>query len=87
MSTESTKLFVGSLDWGVTSEDLQEEFSKFGEIEEAIVIMDRDTGRSKGFGFVSFVNAEDATKAMEEMNEAKIKGRSIIVNRAHPKKS
>jgi RNA recognition motif-containing protein len=55
----SKKLFVGSLDWGVTEQDLQDLFSSHGAVEEAIVIKDKFSGRSKGFGFVTFTNDED----------------------------
>ncbi len=83
----SKKLFVGSLEWGVTEQDLQDLFSPYGEIEEAIVIKDKFSGRSKGFGFVSFTKEEDADKAAEELNESELKGRKIIVNEARPPKS
>ena len=55
------KLFVGSLDWGVTTEDLQQAFAQFGDIEDAVVITDKFSGRSKGFGFVTFENDADPT--------------------------
>jgi RNA recognition motif-containing protein len=61
--TTYTKLFVGGLRWETTTEKLREHFSQFGEITEAVVIMDRQTGRSKGFGFVTFGTPEAATKA------------------------
>jgi cold-inducible RNA-binding protein len=80
----SKKLFVGSLDWGVASEDLQQAFSQFGEIEDAIVIKDNMSGRSKGFGFVTFVNDADADKALAEMEGKEINGRAIVVNEARP---
>lgn len=82
----SKKLFVGSLEWGVTEQDLQDLFSPYGEIEEAIVIKDKFSGRSKGFGFVSFAKEEEADKAIEELNESELKGRKIIVNEARPPK-
>ncbi|MCD4694475.1 RNA-binding protein [bacterium] len=80
----SKKLFIGSLDWGVTEQDLQDLFSSHGAVEEAIVIKDKFSGRSKGFGFVTFTNDEDADKALEELNESELKGRKIIVNEARP---
>jgi len=76
----SKTLFVGNLDWGVTQEDLQQEFSKFGDIEEAVVITDKFSGKSKGFGFVTYKNDEDSEKAKKEMNEQEIKGRKIVVD-------
>lgn len=80
----SKKLFVGSLDWGATEQDLQDLFSSYGAVEEAIVIKDKFSGRSKGFGFVTFTNDEDADKALEELNETELKGRKIVVNEARP---
>jgi RNA recognition motif-containing protein len=79
------KLFVGGLSWGTTDEGLQGAFSRFGEIVEAKVIMDRETGRSRGFGFVTFANDEGAASAVAEMNGADLDGRSIKVNDAEDK--
>ena len=76
----SKKLFVGNLDFKATEKDLNELFSSFGEIEDIAVIKDRDTNRSKGFGFVTFVEDADAEKAVEEMNEKEFEGRKITVN-------
>ncbi|OLY84350.1 Glycine-rich RNA-binding protein 2, mitochondrial, partial [Smittium mucronatum] len=56
----STKVFVGSLSWGTTSDSLRERFEEYGTIEDSIVIQDRETGRSKGYGFVTFATAEEA---------------------------
>jgi RNA recognition motif-containing protein len=64
--TTYTKLFVGGLRWETTTEKLREHFSQFGEITEAVVIMDRQTSRSKGYGFVTFGTAEAATKATSD---------------------
>ena len=79
------KIFVGSLDWGVTGDDLRELFSQFGDIEDAVVISDKFSGRSKGFGFVTFTNDGDVDKAMS-LNDSEFKGRKIIVNEARPPK-
>ena|SRR3989338_11029632 len=79
------KLFVGNLPWTVTSDSLKEMFAQFGDIVEAMIITDRMSGRSKGFGFVTFANEESAGKAMQEMNEKEIEGRKIIVNVAKPR--
>ncbi|HMV65523.1 MAG TPA: RNA-binding protein, partial [Myxococcota bacterium] len=76
------KLFVGGLSWNTTDEGLREAFERFGDVSEARVIMDRETGRSRGFGFVSFQNDEDATRAQDEMNGATLDGRSLRVNEA-----
>ncbi len=76
------KLFVGGLSWGTTDETLNGAFSRFGEIAEAKVILDRDTGRSRGFGFVTFTSDEAAATAINEMNGAELDGRPIKVNEA-----
>ncbi len=81
----SKKLFVGGLSWGTTDEGLQGAFSRFGEIAEAKVITDRETGRSRGFGFVTFANDESATTAITEMNGTELDGRTIKVNEAEDK--
>jgi cold-inducible RNA-binding protein len=78
------KLFVGSLDWNTTTEELSAAFSVFGELEDAVVIFDRETGRSKGFGFVTFINDADADRAVEEMHNATLGRRQIVVNEARP---
>lgn len=79
------KLFVGNVDWGTTSEELGELFSQHGQIEEAVIIKNRETGRSKGFGFVTFINDEDAEKAIEALNGYERNGRALVVNEARPK--
>jgi len=78
----SKKLFVGNLSWGVDRDSLYQAFEGFGEIEDARVITDRDTGRSRGFGFVTFVDGDAGTKAMEEMNGKEVDGRPLRVNEA-----
>ncbi|MBM3234602.1 RNA-binding protein [Candidatus Pacearchaeota archaeon] len=78
------KLYVGNLGWEVKDVDLKEAFSKFGEVTEAVVIVDKYSGRSKGFGFVTFADDEAAKKAISEMNDKEIKGRAIKVNEAKP---
>lgn len=78
------KLFIGSLDWGVTSEDLQAAFAAIGPVEDAVVISDKFSGRSKGFGFVTYTNDEDADKAIAELDGTDLKGRNIVVNEARP---
>ncbi len=79
------KLFVGGLSWGTTDEDLRKAFVSYGEITEAKVITDRDTGRSRGFGFVTFVREEDARTAISKMNGTSLNGRNITVNEAQEK--
>ena len=77
------KLFVGSLSWNTDDQGLREAFAQFGEITEAKVITDRYSGRSRGFGFVTFSDDEAADKAMSELNETELDGRTIKVNVAH----
>lgn len=76
----SKKLFVGGLSWGTTDDALREAFSRFGSIDDAVVIKDRDTGRSRGFGFVTFSADDAAQAAMDEMNGATLDGRSLRVD-------
>jgi RNA recognition motif-containing protein len=82
----SKKLFVGNLDWGATEEQLQSMFAEYGQIEEAVVITDKISGRSKGFGFVTFTNDADADKAIAELDGKELGGRPITVNEARPPK-
>ncbi len=81
----ATKLFVGSLAWGTTDDSLKELFSTVGEVVSASVIMDRETNRSKGFGFVEMSSDDEAKKAVEELNNKELDGRTIIVNEARPR--
>ncbi len=78
------KVYVGNLPFSVESGKLKELFSEFGEVEEATVIQDKYSGRSKGFGFVTFKDDEAAKKAIKEMNEKEVEGRQIKVNEAKP---
>ena len=80
MIISQTKLFVGGLNWQMRGNDLREEFSPYGEIVFARVNLDRETKRSKGFGFVEFANAEDAAKAKAEMDGKEVRGRAIKVD-------
>jgi RNA recognition motif-containing protein len=79
----SKNIFVGSLAWGTTSEGLEQAFAQYGVVTSAKVISDRDTGRSKGFGFVEMETGGDA--AIEALNGADLDGRSIVVNEARPR--
>lgn len=78
----SSKLFVGGLSWGTDDQSLREAFSEFGEVTEARVILDRDSGRSRGFGFVSFSSGEEAASALSAMDGKELQGRSVRVNYA-----
>ncbi|QQG44385.1 MAG: RNA-binding protein [Candidatus Roizmanbacteria bacterium] len=82
---DKNKLFVGNLPWSVNTDSLKEMFAQFGEITDAVVITDRFSGRSKGFGFVTFTNEEDAQKAIAEMHDKEMDGRKIVVNTAKPR--
>tara|TARA_Y100000310_G_C20658160_1_gene803142 strand:+ start:119 stop:373 length:255 start_codon:yes stop_codon:yes gene_type:complete len=76
------KVYVGNLPFSVNNDKLKELFSEFGDVTEAVVITDRFSGRSKGFGFVTFANDESTNKAIEAMNEKEFEGRKIKVNEA-----
>jgi len=78
----STKLFVGSLPWSVNDQTLKETFEAHGNVVSAKVVTDRNTGRSRGFGFVEMESAEDAQKAMSALNDSEVGGRNIVVNEA-----
>ena len=79
------KLFVGGLSWDTTDDGLRQAFASHGEITEAKVITDRDTGRSRGFGFVTFTQDEDAKKAISQMDGTSLDGKTIKVNEAQEK--
>jgi len=78
----STKLFVGSLPWSVNDEELKETFEKHGTVISAKVIEDRETQRSRGFGFVEMESSSDATNAISALNDSELNGRNIVVNEA-----
>ena len=81
----SKKLFVGGLSWGVDDEALRSHFEGYGEVTDVKVILDRDTGRSRGFGFVTFEDEADADEAIDALHESEFDGRSIRVNEAQEK--
>ncbi len=78
-------LFVGSIAWATTDASLRSAFEVFGSVLSAKVIMDRETGRSKGFGFVEMANDDEAAKAIAGLNGQSLDGRSVVVNEARPK--
>lgn len=80
------KLFVGNIPYTVTDELMAEHFSQIGEVLSAKVIIDKMTGRSKGFGFVEMATEEDAQKAIEELDQKELEGRELNVNEAQPPK-
>jgi RNA recognition motif-containing protein len=79
------KLYVGNLAYSVRDESLQSAFSQFGTVTSAKVMMDRETGRSKGFGFVEMSSSAEAQAAMNAMNGQPLEGRAIVVNEARPR--
>jgi RNA recognition motif-containing protein len=83
----TNKLYVGNLAFTTSSQDLQELFATAGTVESASVVEDRDTGRSRGFGFVEMSSQEEATKAIEQFNGKEVNGRSLTVNEAKPREN
>lgn len=79
------KLYVGNLSFQTSSEDLQKLFAQAGTVESATVVEDRDTGRSRGFGFVEMASKEDGEKAIEQFNGTDLNGRNLTVNEARPR--
>jgi RNA recognition motif-containing protein len=79
------KLYVGNLSFQTSSEDLQQLFSQAGTVESASVVEDRDTGRSRGFGFVEMASKEEGEKAIEQFNGTDLGGRNLTVNEARPR--
>jgi RNA recognition motif-containing protein len=76
------KLFIGGLAWHTDDSTLRAKFEEFGQVEEAVVVKDRDTGRSRGFGFVRFASDQDADLAIAQMNDTEFDGRRIRVDKA-----
>ncbi|KAK8663311.1 hypothetical protein V6N13_083134 [Hibiscus sabdariffa] len=83
MSTSTKKLFIGGLSYGTDDQTLKEAFSGFGDVTEAKIITDRDTGRSRGFGFVNFADDESASNALSAMDGQELNGRNIRVSYAN----
>jgi len=82
--TQNNKLYVGSLPYSLSEEELKEIFSSFGAVVSARIIIDKMTGKSKGFGFVELDSAESAQKAIDATHGSELHGRTLIVNIAHP---
>jgi len=82
---DKKKLYVGNLPWTMTNDSLKEMFASYGEVVEAVIITDRMSGRSKGFGFVTFTDEAVAEKAAAEMNGKTVEERQIVVNVARPR--
>jgi cold-inducible RNA-binding protein len=81
------KIYVGNLSFQITDADLNKMFSEIGHVESAQIVTDRDTGRSKGFGFVEMSDDAAAAKAIEQLNGKEVNGRALTVNEARPKES
>jgi len=79
-------IYVGNLSYEVTEDDLKQMFEEYGSIVKTIIIKDRETGRSKGFGFVEMSEQEDGKKAIQELDGTSVKDRNIKVNEARPRK-
>lgn len=79
-------IYVGNLPFSSTSEDLERLFAQHGQVDSASVIMDRDTGRSRGFGFVEMANNDEARKAIQELDGHDFDGRRLRVNEAQPRR-
>ncbi len=80
----SQKIYVGNLGFSITNQDLQAKFEKYGNVSSAKIITDRDTGRSKGFGFVEMANGQEANDAISALNGSDYQGRAMTVNEAKP---
>lgn len=80
----SQKIYVGNLSFTVTSEQLKAKFEQYGNVLSSNVIIDRDTGRSKGFGFIEMSNAQEASEAIRALNDCEFEGRPLLVNEAKP---
>jgi len=78
-------IYVGNISYQTTNDDLREAFEPFGEVTDAHVIMDRETGRSRGFGFVEMANDAEAKEAIEKLNGSDMQGRNVTVNEARPR--
>ena len=81
------KIYVGNLPYTVTSEDLSDMFKEHGGVEDVTIIMDRETGQSKGFGFVDMPNNSDADRAIKSLNGTQVGGRALTVNQARPREN
>lgn len=83
--TDNSTLFVTNFSWDLSQEDMKELFNFYGELDNVNLILDRATWKSKWFGFVKFINPEDAITAMEELNKREIDGRTINITVARPR--
>ncbi len=81
----SVQIYVGNLNYRMTDESLRAAFEPYGEVTSAKIVQDRETGRSKGFGFIEMANADDADRAIAALNDKEVSGRNLKVNLARPK--
>jgi RNA recognition motif-containing protein len=80
-----TNIYVGNLSFSATDQDIRQAFEAFGQVSQVNIIIDRETGRSRGFAFVEMPNSAQAQQAIEKLNQSEIGGRSVVVNEARPK--
>ncbi len=80
-------IYVGNLNYKVQDEDLRKIFEEYGDVVSAKVVVDNETGRNRGFGFVEMGSDDDANRAIEELNDGELMGRKLVVNQARPKKA
>ncbi len=78
-------IYVGNLPYSITEADLEQAFAAYGTVNRATVIVDRETGRARGFGFIEMANDNEATAAIEALNGSDLGGRTLVVNQARPK--
>lgn len=83
----TNKLYVGNLPYTTTAEDLEEAFAAYGEVQSSVIITDRETGRSKGFGFVEMSSSDEAAAAQTAMNQTQLGGRTLKVDLARPREN
>ena len=83
----ASRVYVGNLNWKTTNQSLKQLFSSYGDVERAEIVLERDTGRSQGFGFVTFADSEHAARAIEGLNDYFFEGRTLRVNHAHARRS
>ena len=80
------KIYVGNMSYSTTEDSLRTKFEEFGAVEEVTIVTDRDTGRPRGFGFVTMTSSDEANAAISALNETDIDGRTVKVNEARPRK-
>jgi len=81
------KLYVGNINFRTTEESLEHLFSNYGQVDEVAIINDRETGRSRGFAFVTMGNDEEAQQAIEQLNNTEFEGRNLTINEARPREA